>query len=66
VTMIAITLFLLLALFGVGYFLAELVIHIRTYGDEDIYKYETNAGTLVQEDIERLPEDEVFIRSPYG
>jgi fermentation-respiration switch protein FrsA (DUF1100 family) len=66
VTMISISLFLLLVLLGVGYFLAGLVIHIRTYGDEDIYKYETNAGTLVREDIESLPKDEVFIHSPYG
>jgi fermentation-respiration switch protein FrsA (DUF1100 family) len=65
-TMISIVLFLLLFLVGVGYFLAGLVIHIRTYGDEDIYKYETNAGTLVREDIDRLSQEEVFIRSPYG
>jgi fermentation-respiration switch protein FrsA (DUF1100 family) len=65
-TMITIAVFLLLILAGAGYFLAGLIIHIRTYGDEDIYKYETTAGTLVREDIESLPKEEVFIRSPYG
>jgi fermentation-respiration switch protein FrsA (DUF1100 family) len=65
-SLILIALLLLLVFVGVGYFLAGLVIHIRTYGDEDIYKYETNAGTLVRKDIDRLPKEEVFIRSPYG
>jgi fermentation-respiration switch protein FrsA (DUF1100 family) len=65
-TMLSIALFLFLILAGVGYFLAGLVIHIRTYSDEDIYKYETKAGTLLREDIDRLPKEEVFIRSPYG
>jgi fermentation-respiration switch protein FrsA (DUF1100 family) len=65
-TMISIAVFLLLILAGAGYFLAGLIIHIRTYGDEDIYKYETTAGTLVREDIESLPKEEVVIRSPYG
>jgi fermentation-respiration switch protein FrsA (DUF1100 family) len=64
--MISIALLLLLVLVVVGYFLAGRVIHIRTYGEEDIYKYETNAGTLVREDIDRLPKEEVFIHSPYG
>jgi fermentation-respiration switch protein FrsA (DUF1100 family) len=58
--------FLLLVIAGVGYILAGLFIHIRTYGDEDIYKYETTAGTLILEDIDSLPKEEVFIRSPYG
>ena len=65
-TIISIVLLLLLVIVCVGYFLAGLVIHIRTYGDEDIYKYETNAGTLVREDIDSLSKEEVFIRSPYG
>ncbi|MEX2461849.1 MAG: alpha/beta hydrolase [Paenibacillaceae bacterium] len=60
----AITMLSLLMLAGVGYFLSGLVIHIRTYADEDIYKYETKAGTLVKEDIESLQKEEVFIRSP--
>jgi fermentation-respiration switch protein FrsA (DUF1100 family) len=63
---IAIMLFLLLIFVGIGYYLSEMVIHIRTYGDEDIYTYETKAGTLLREDIDSLPQEEVFIHSPFG
>jgi pimeloyl-ACP methyl ester carboxylesterase len=62
----AIMLLLLLIFVGIGYFLSEMVIHIRTYGDEDIYTYETKAGTLVRENIDSLPQEEVFIHSPFG
>jgi uncharacterized protein len=63
---IAITLLSLLVFAGAGYVLSGLVIHIRTYRDEDIYKYETSAGTLVRNDIDLLPKEEVFICSPFG
>ncbi|MCQ6559317.1 alpha/beta hydrolase [Paenibacillus mendelii] len=60
---IAITLLLLA---GIGYKLSGLVIHIRTYKDDDIYKFESHAGTLIQKDIDRLPHEEVTIQSSYG
>jgi fermentation-respiration switch protein FrsA (DUF1100 family) len=62
----AIMLLLLFILAGVGYILSGLVIHIRTYGDEDIYTYEKKAGTLVREDIDSLQKEDVFIHSPFG
>jgi fermentation-respiration switch protein FrsA (DUF1100 family) len=62
----AITLLALLAAAGAGYKMSELVIHIRTFGDEDIYRFETNAGTLVREDVERLSREEAQIESPFG
>jgi fermentation-respiration switch protein FrsA (DUF1100 family) len=61
-----VTLLLFLAFVGIGYFFSGLVIHIRTYGEENIYRYETNAGTLIREEIDCLPKEEIFIRSPFG
>jgi fermentation-respiration switch protein FrsA (DUF1100 family) len=63
---IAIMLLSLLMLAAAGYLLSGLVIHIRTYGDEEIYTYEEKAGTLVREDIDSLQKEEVFIDSPFG
>ncbi|UVI28985.1 alpha/beta hydrolase [Paenibacillus spongiae] len=56
----------MLALAGIGYKLSGFVIHIRTYKDEEIYKFETNGGTIVQADIERMAKEEVSIESPFG
>jgi uncharacterized protein len=64
--LIAINLFLLLVLVGIGYIMSGLIIHIRTHRDEDIYSHEAKVGAFVRSDIERLPQEEIFIRSPYG
>jgi len=57
---------LLILVAGIGYKFSEMVIHIRTHQDEDIYRFEANSGTLKRDHLEQLTKEEAVVDSPYG
>lgn len=51
---------------GVSAFLAEIIIHPKRYSTEQTYSIERDTGKLVEDIFTQLPQEEVWIPSPYG
>lgn len=57
---------LLFTLFIFGFMFSDVAIKPHTHGYEETYKTQIDCGSIVKEDFEKLPMEEVYIDSIYG
>jgi fermentation-respiration switch protein FrsA (DUF1100 family) len=57
---------LAIGLIAVSYYFSNMIIRIRTFGNDEILSFEVDGGRLTKEQYEQLPKEELRIPSPYG
>ncbi len=58
--------FIIIALFGVGWYFSGLVMAPKMKEYDETYRIEVKAGKIVEAEFKALPKEEILIESPYG